>query len=75
MVSIANITDGVRPSFLSETPCNTSAAPSNADRTCYVQTMKLFDTLERSVLTQSWLVFHLSLISLSRQDLSLHRGL
>ena len=46
-LSVGNITDGVKPSFLSETPCNTSAAPSNRDRTCYVQTMKLFDTLER----------------------------
>ena len=46
-LSVGNITDGVKPSFLSETPCNTSAAPSNSDRTCYVQTMKLFDTLER----------------------------
>ena len=42
-----SLVDGVKPSFLNEVPCNTSADITNKDRICYVETMQLFDTLKR----------------------------
>ena len=45
------VLDGVKPSFLNEIPCNTSADITNLDRTCYLETMELFDKRKRLVVS------------------------